>query len=421
MRIIKNRNQAQQALNQFISPHPGGVRYTLERMSTLMNFLGNPQNSLKIIHVAGTSGKTSTSYYIASLLHEAGYTVGLTVSPHVDSVNERAQINMTPLTEGDYCKELEIFLAFIDTSGLSPSYFEVLIAFAFWLFYKYRVDYAVVEVGIGGLLDSTNVIDRDDKVCVITDIGLDHTAILGDTIDKIALQKAGIIQPGNSVFMLNQAGVVTTIIKEVCQTKTATLTIVPLDNHPSGGGVEKLPLFQQRNLQLALQAASFIISRDNKKLTTDGIQRAASISIPARMEVVAYHDKTLILDGSHNEQKINALVDAVLEQFPHMPITLLVSFGQNKQESAEASLALLRKLSATIIVTDFGVGQEGIGAAIDPQLLARYAKNAGFTTIITEPDPANAFKQLEGDTAPIGLITGSFYLLNPVRGIMFKS
>src|SRR5690606_38872097 len=119
------------------------------------------------------------------LLAAAGQKVGMTVSPHVYEVNERVQINTKPLAETQFCRELSRFLNIIQSSGVRPTYFELLVAFAYWEFAEQGVDYAVIEVGLGGLLDGTNVVARDDKVCIITDIGFDHTSVLGKTLSAI--------------------------------------------------------------------------------------------------------------------------------------------------------------------------------------------------------------------------------------------
>lgn len=411
---IKNLEQAQQALNRFISKRPSERRYTLDRMRALMDHLGNPQNNLKVIHVAGTSGKTSTCHYVAALLEEAGFTTGLTVSPHVDTVTERTQINLESLDELRYCKELSRFLGLISSSGLNPSYFEVLIAFSYWLFNEYRVDYAVVEVGVGGLLDGTNVIDRHDKICIITDIGLDHTEVLGDTLEKITEQKAGIIGPNNTVFMHDQGKAIVSAVENICQTNNAKLHLSTYE-HVTSETVE-LPPFQRRNFQLALQASRYVLDRENRNaLSPHQVIHASAVYIPARMEIVHYGNKTLVLDGSHNEQKISALTEAVVVQYPKKSTTLLVAFGSNKQATASASLKIMRTMSQKIIITRFDVGQEGVGPSIDPDILAISARDAGFKTIVIEPDPLTAFEMINKDDAKVGVITGSFYLLNHYR------
>ncbi len=411
--MINNFTQAKQALNGFIPSGSNVTRYNLDNMTKLMDYLDNPQDKLKVIHIAGTSGKTSTSYYTASLLRQAGYEVGLTVSPHIDEINERAQINLISLPEGDYCQELSTFLNLIATSGLNPSYFEVLIAFAYWLFVKRGMEYAVVEVGLGGLLDGTNVISRNDKVCVITDIGLDHTKILGNTIAEIAYQKAGIIQQNNAVFMYDQAKEVMAIAAKRCSDKNAVLNVI--QPYPQADiNLAELPLFQVRNLHLAVQAVNCVLQRDHGKLLSSAeIVDAAKIYIPGRMEIVQYAGKTLILDGSHNEQKIGALVASMKRQFADDIISILVSFGENKQTSVLNCLKQLREISATIILTAFDIGQDEIRASIKPAELSIYAKEVGFTTIIVESDPQKAIELLVKDDARIGLVTGSFLSFEP--------
>ncbi len=174
-----------------------GKDTTLDRIVPLMKLLGDPQDKLKIIHLAGTSGKTSTAYYMSALLQATGKKVGLTVSPHIDTIAERVQIDGLPLPETEFCRELGIFLDIVEFAEAPPSYFELLYAFALWVFERQQVDYAVVETGMGGLYDATNVASRPDKVCVITDIGFDHTHILGKTLPEIAAQKVGIVHDHN--------------------------------------------------------------------------------------------------------------------------------------------------------------------------------------------------------------------------------
>lgn len=414
MRNITTFKRANQALDSFISTPVEPRLYTLDRMRQLMNYLGNPQNKLKIIHVAGTSGKTSTAYFIASLLQSAGFSTGLTVSPHVDEINERAQLNMRSLGEQEYCLELSQFLDIVDSSRLSLTYLEVLVAFSFWLFNKKGVDYAVIEVGRGGLVDCTNVIDRTDKVCVITDIGLDHTAILGKTIKEIAMQKAGIIQQKNEVFVNQQADSVMKATGDRCRAVQAVLHVASGEQK-----LADLPLFQKRNFKLAYETAGCVLARDaNISLSDEVVEEAAKIYIPARMEVVDFNQKTLIVDGSHNEQKINALVESVIDRFPDSQITLLVCFGRNKQSSVAKSMKMLSRLSTKIILTSFGDSQIGVGSSMDPTEMSTLAKKAGFRTVVIEPMPEDAFSLLMDDEAPIGLITGSFYSLNNFRPII---
>ncbi len=421
MSIINNLDQAQEIINSYISKPPENGNYKLERMKKLMDYLGNPQNNLKTFHIAGTSGKTSTSYYIAALLRAAGYSVGLTVSPHINKVSERALINLQPLPDQKYCVELGKFIAIIESSGMRPSRFELLVAFAFWIFNKMNLDYAIVEVGLGGLLDATNVINRPDKVCIITDIGLDHTKILGETIEEIATQKAGIIQFNNTVFMHDQTDNIASAVSNRCLQKNAELRIAKNDTNLIDN--PRLTKFQNRNMQLAVQSVNFALDRDcHTILSQDNIQQALLTTIPARMEKININSKTVILDGSHNEQKIEALVDGIKAFYPDKQAILMVSFGNSEKLNIQQKFNQLRKLGNTIILTKFDKGQDEIRLSIDPAELSEYATNAGFQSIIIEKNHKKAFEiMLQSITGnQIGLVTGSFYLAAIVRQEIVK-
>lgn len=412
MRSINNFTQAHAALEPFVMPIDDSTPYSLDAIKSFLARIDNPQNNVKVLHVAGTSGKTSTAYFIAALLHEAGHRVGLTVSPQIDEINERAQIDMNLLPEAEYCQELGLFLDLVDEYQIKLSHFEVLVAFAYWLFNKRQVEYAVVEVGLGGLLDGTNVVTRADKICIITDIGLDHTKVLGDTLPEIAYQKAGIIHDNNVVFMNKQSSEVATVIEQSAHQRGAKLTVIaPSDNIPT----VDLPLFQQRNFGLSYRVAKYVLNRDNHdELRTEQIVAASRVYIPGRMELVAHAGKTIILDGSHNEQKIRALVASIKQQFPDQTMTVLVSFGSNKITSVIASLQILRELSDSIIITEFDRGQDELRVPLPVDTLAEYAHKAGFEKIKTDANPAKALELLYQGTS-IGLVTGSFYLLHQIR------
>jgi dihydrofolate synthase/folylpolyglutamate synthase len=417
MRSISTFAEARNALTPFMSTAPV-ARYTLDRMRSLMDYLGNPQDRLHIVHVAGTSGKTSTSYYCAALIRAAGFSVGLTVSPHIDEINERAQVNLKGLPEKKYCKELNLFLDLVDASTIHPSYFELLVAFAYWLFEKQHVNYAVVEVGLGGLLDGTNVISRNDKICVIADIGYDHTEILGNTLEEIATQKAGIIYPHNEVFMHIQLDEIITTIRNLAEAKEAPLTVISdstplLRSHPL---FLALPDFQKRNFSLAYVATASITG----PLSPEALNQALETVVPARMETVQWNNKTFIMDGSHNEQKLAALVQAVRKKYKAKDIALLVAFGENKFDHLEANLKLLRTISSHITITTFKNNQDQPRKAIDPLKIMSYAKESGFHSITIEANAAKALDLLAHTPESVVVITGSFYLLNSVRSLILS-
>lgn len=409
MNTILTLEDADHALKQFIPRTDKKERYTLERMRTLMRLLGDPQNQLRVIHVAGTSGKTSTSYYLAGLLRDRGYTVGLSVSPHIDAVSERAQINLSPLAEAEYCRELSVFLATIQDFDIRPTYFEVLVAFAFWLFAKRQVDYAVIEVGLGGLLDGTNVIDRADKVCVVTDIGLDHTEILGDTIEQIAAQKAGIIQDDNAVYMLSQSPEVEAVVRRQADQHHAQL-------HIQSAQPPSDQTFLDRNLSLATTVVNALLQLDDRpQLTPEQASSVSKMQIPGRMETVAYQGKKVILDGAHNAQKIRALVRSLQLQTPNENMTMLVSFASTKSTYLDECLTELRKLGDTVVVTEFNLGQDVPRKPIPSQELADACNKAGFKHVSIESDPLTAIRQARETQASTILVTGSLYLIGQVR------
>jgi len=410
---IQNLSHAQTLLDAFI-PTSKSMRYTLDRMQSLMAYLGNPQDKLKVVHIAGTSGKTSSSYYAAALLVKSGFRVGLSVSPHIDSITERAQINLESLPEALYCKELGIFLDLVQKSAVHPSYFEVLVAFSYWLFARHNVDYAVMEVGLGGLLDATNVAHREDKICIITDIGLDHTEILGTTLPEIAAQKAGIIQHGNSVFVHTQAPEVMAVIDEKAKREHATYEMVGVDELLESSAVfTALPTFQQRNVSLVYGALKPIFIQMNPS----AVEEALRVQVPARMEERNVADKVVVLDGSHNEQKLTALVSAMNKQYAGISIVLLVSFGENKATSLERNLKTLREISDHIIVTKFSLGQDEIRSPIKPRIICDVADDLGFESEIIA-DPREAFAYALAQQEKLVLVTGSFYLLNHIRPLM---
>ncbi len=417
MKKIRNYSEANTALLEFRRPLNTG-NYTLKTMKRFMNSIGNPQDAMNVIHVAGTSGKTSTTYYIDSILRKSGYKVGMTVSPHIDVVSERAQIDGQPLNEQDYCTELSEFLMLVKESGESLSYFELLVAFAYWEFARKGVDYAVVEVGLGGLLDGTNVVTRSSKISVITDIGMDHVEILGDTLSKIAAQKAGIILPNSHVFVQHQAEEVIDVVHTIAHKKHATVHIVDQNDillYPVD-----LPPFQERNLMLAMNVCNYVINSNSidTLIDSDILNFAASITIPARMESFSWRGHDVVLDGSHNTQKIAALVAGMKSQKGMKSVPVLASFGVNKQIDIKNILCELHKITDDIILTEFSLGQDEIRPALSAEMLSQVCKELNFKKTTVIKNPVKAFEALMMKENYTVLVTGSYFLLNHIRPIL---
>lgn len=393
--------------------------HSLDHMYEVLDYLGNPQKRLRIIHVAGTSGKTSTAYYIAALLKEAGTKVGLTVSPHIDEVNERVQIDLKALPEDEFCSRFDEFLRLIKPCGVVLNYFETFITFAFWEFAQRKVDYAVVEVGIGGLLDSTNVVDDPEKVCVITDIGYDHTGILGSTLAEITAHKAGIIQLNNPVFCNQQGEKVMEVIRNQSQKKHAdlhTFKSTGLDDQ-----FDFLPLFQQRNFGLALQVSRFVGKRDGlRPIGRGSTLRAAYTAIPARMQELTLHGKIVIMDIAHNGQKLHGLLESVHAKYPGRRVAALLRLPvrEGPMLRATAGLREVTKGVDHIILTSLSEEDESPDTSFNPEKLADICRQAGFDSFDVIPDPRAGFEALKRRPEPVLLVTGSTLLLNHVRPLL---
>lgn len=412
---ITTITQATQVLESYIGKAQTG-KYTLDRMRKIMHALDNPQDKIRIIHVAGTSGKTSTCYYIAELLHRHGLKVGLSVSPHITTINERIQVNMKPLAEARYCELLSEFLSILEQTNLQPSYFEMLTAFAFWALYKENVDVAVIEVGLGGLLDCTNVINQKDKICVITEIGLDHVEILGNSLTEIAHQKAGIIQPNNVVIINSQPASVEIEFANTCQKQLASLTIL---RNTTPALLKHLPQHTVRNLTLARQVTDSMLDRLNRARSTDAqVLLVSQLVIPGRIETFVVNDKTIIIDGSHNPQKLHALASTIHQRFAHTNIQLLVSMGNNKSAMLPEIFRELKRISDSIILTNFTLPTITARTAIDPTVTEKNALVAGFTSIqVIEELPAALRTAFTGNSEVI-VVTGSFFLASQARELI---
>lgn len=415
---MKHITSLEQATSAFLTYSPPGMNghYKLDRMRRLMNTLGNPQDRLRAIHIAGTSGKTSTAYFIRGMLQSAGYKTGLTVSPHITAINERVQIDGRPLVEQLFLNYVNRFFAIIGETDIQPTYFELLIGLAYWVFAQEKVDYAVIETGLGGLLDGTNVITRPDKVCVIADIGFDHTEILGETLPEIALQKAGIIQSHNHAIIRHQADDIEKTIVDYARKQRASLQIVDSKTAP-----DILPPFQHRNWALAMAAYNYLRSRDNLPILTANQQEmVAQQTPPGRWEMYHVRDKKLILDGAHNAQKLTALCQSLENSSIHSA-AVMANFSTAPESKITAALHILRPYTTHLIIPAFSAGQDLKNKhSLPPEQLAVQARNAGFLSIEQQPDIEKAFQALLERPEKTLLVTGSFYLVSTLRPLVLK-
>lgn len=417
---VRSFSEVEAILSAYISPiyfERSAAVAISPTMGELLRLVGNPQHSFKVIHVAGTSGKTSTAYYIAALLRQSGAKVGLTVSPHVDSVSERLQINLKTLEEAQYCAAFSKFIGLVQSSDLQPTYFELLVAFALWEFARQKVDYAVVEAGIGGRYDSTNVITATNKVSVLTDIGLGHMKRLGDTLPEIALHKAGIMTANGHAFCLIQTEEVLQVFRHEAELIHATLHVVR-----QGKGGNELPEYQRRNWSLARQVVDWILQRDGYKvLSSIQYDAARAVYIPARMEIQEYAGATLVLDAAHNVQKVQVLAKSILQQYPGRRFTVLLglSFGEASKALDARLASMIQSLSPIakrLIITRTSARDVAGLPGYWHDLVVACQKEESLDIMLVD-DATQAYDIFLQAPDNYKLATGSFLLLHDIRAI----
>ncbi len=301
------------------------VRLGLDRTRQLMHALGDPQKKLRFIHVAGSNGKGSTCAMFASILQKAGYRTGLYTSPYIEIFNERIQIDGRHISGERLAQVTERVKDIAEEMEDHPSQFELVTAVAIQYFYEENCDIVVFEVGMGGELDSTNVIDAPE-LAVITNIGLEHTEYLGSTIEEIALTKAGIIKTGCSCVCYDGKPQVTEVIKKVCSEKKVRLETTDFQRLKLivssiegqrflwDGKEYYLPLLGSHQLHnVALVLTGIEVLRKRGIIISDAsVQNGLSEVIwPARLEILR-RSPLFILDGGHNPQCAKALADSLL-------------------------------------------------------------------------------------------------------------
>ncbi|MBE6673755.1 MAG: bifunctional folylpolyglutamate synthase/dihydrofolate synthase [Ruminococcaceae bacterium] len=316
----------------------------LERIRELCEKLGNPQNSLKFIHVAGTNGKGSLCSMLSSVLKEQGYTVGLYTSPYIKCFNERMQINGEMISDSELAEITEKIKPIADSLEDKPTEFELVTAIAFEYFKKHRCDYVVLECGLGGRLDSTNIIENS-VLSVITGIALDHTSILGDTVEKIAYEKAGIIKEGVPCLWCGDNaeayGVISNVAKEKnaplfkteksgVNIKNATLdgTFFDFDDY-NNVKINLLGTYQVSNAINVLYAVKLLQKsgvKINKESVYKGLEKARW---QARFEKIS--DTPLaIFDGGHNPQGVDSCVESIKSYFGNERVYVLTGVMADK-------------------------------------------------------------------------------------------
>ena len=346
--------------------------YNLERISHLLTQLGNPHRQLKVVHVAGSKGKGSTAALIASILTHAGYKTGLFTQPHLISPRERCRINSRLISEEEFARSVDRLKPSIEAMGELKSvgrvsFFEIYTALAFSYFADNAVDFAVIEVGLGGRLDATNVVDP--LVSVITPISLEHTAILGDTHEAIAKEKAEIIKPNRPVVLAPQIPEAQAVFEDVAADRDAPIDAVGRDIHLkrkdwniSGQTFDLttqsafypdlfLPLLgehQAFNAATAVASIERIRKEGYTVLRTSIYDGLREVRWPGRMQVVG-RSPVILLDGAHSPTSAEALCKAIREIFRYRRLILVV--GLMRDKDLQAIGQVLCPFAAEIITT----------------------------------------------------------------------
>ncbi|MCL4375732.1 bifunctional folylpolyglutamate synthase/dihydrofolate synthase [Candidatus Marsarchaeota archaeon] len=405
----------------------------LGRMSALLQLMGNPQNAYPAVHIGGTAGKGSTSTMIASMLMRSGYKVGLHISPHLEDMRERAQVNMRIMSKPAFVRlvnNLSVYSECLSRrSGWGlPTYFEALLALSFQHFKEAGVEIGVIEVGLGGRYDGTNVILP--KVAIITNVGLDHTEILGDTVDEIATDKSGIIKPGISVISGALQPSVVKILEKKSKEERADLKLLGKDiiyniktidegtrfdlitenKRYTGLTMSILGEHQVANAALAISAVLALKSHGFKASERSVREGLLHLNIPGRFEIIMKNPE-VILDGAHNPMKIEALVKTLKARLRGR--SLKVIFAAKKDKNVNEMIKALAPLSSKFYFTAFESNTDfGRRMSYNPAYLS--SLSAGSESF---DNFGQAWKKAlsESSTDDVICITGSLYLVGEAR------
>jgi dihydrofolate synthase/folylpolyglutamate synthase len=434
----------------------------LERVRLLLRLLGRPQHSFKSIVVAGTKGKGSVAAMLDSVLREAGYRTGLYTSPHLHTFRERIRVGGDMISPGDIARITEKLVPVVERirslgdPTLLPTTYELATAIAFLYFQESGVQYAVLEVGLGGRLDAVNVVTP--VVSAITSISMDHMEVLGDTLPKIAAEKAGIIKPKGRVVSAPQQEEAMEVLVQVAGRQRADMIVIgrevyigtghlpevvaddmgvpiyqsfTLSFEDAGGATAgrlrvKLPLLgnhQQVNAAVAL-AALLVLKEGGADLGKDAILNGfAGVSWPGRLEVV-HREPTVVVDGAHNVESIAKLGQAIADLFPKQQVVVVL--GTSREKDISGILDELRSWTDGFsgpTVERLIITRSRHPRAADPSEVANAASALGLTVEFRE-DVRSALEQAEayvGQLAradrldPVVLVTGSLFVVAEAR------
>jgi dihydrofolate synthase/folylpolyglutamate synthase len=410
--------------------------FNLSRMNRLLGSIGNPHKKLKCVHIAGTKGKGSTAVMISGMLRANGLKVGLYTSPHVQSIRERICVNDSWISEADFVRCVNAVLPFVrGAKGTKPTFFELITAMGFLYFAEQGVDIAVIETGLGGRLDATNVLRPE--VCAITSISLDHTAQLGNSLELIAEEKAGIFKAGIPAISAPQPEGVKSVLRRIAERQGAPLQFtgdeiefsyrfessrlagphgrVCLSTPTSYFEHLSVPLpgeHQAINCGVALSVIDALKSRGFALDDQKAVEGLADARLPGRMEIIHEEPKVLV-DGAHNAASIEALMRTIGQSVSYD--SMIVIFGCQTGKDIPGMIRHIQLGADKIIFT-----RSTAPNAAEPQVLAAvYQEQSGsIAQTCNSLEEAMRIAQRAVSSEDLICITGSFYLVGEAKRLL---
>ena len=415
-----------QTLNYIHGLYRKGVKPGLHRELQLLEMLGNPHKKLKFVHIAGTNGKGSTASMTASILKKAGYKAGLFTSPFIYRFNERIQLDGSQIPDEMVIELTAYVKQFAETMEDQPTEFEFVTAMAMEYYAREKADIVVLEVGMGGKIDATNVIGVPE-VAVITNIGLDHTEVLGDTVEKIAENKAGIFKEGGHAVVYRGTPGVEEVYENICKERNVSLKkadfeSIVLRSHSLEGQVFdcgsrkniELPLLgdhQLYNASVVLSIADTLIELGYNITEANIREGLRDVSWPGRFDIVS-HDPLFIIDGGHNPQCIQALVENIKDYLTGRRVIVLTGVLADK-DYGEMFRPVMELVEQFVCITPLSPRK------LDAAELAIHLRNAGATATACETIPEGVKKAVDlAGKDGVVLSFGSLYTIGDLKNAL---
>lgn len=422
--IMTQKSEYEQCLDTMYSLGRFGIVLGLATMQNILNKLGNPQNNFKCIHLAGTNGKGSVASTLSTILSTAGYKTGLYTSPHLVSFNERFCINNKNVTDADVIEAYKAVEA-VNTGERSATFFEISTAMAFYLFNKKKVEFAIIETGMGGRLDATNIINP--ILSIVTNISIEHKSYLGNTIAEITGEKAGIIKPKTPVITgVKQASAVSVIEEKAAEessplyrfrkqfkvrrgAKEGTFTYYGINTKWSDVETQLTGRHQVDNAALALAACEILIEDNHAALTETDIKSGLkNTRWPGRLEIVSKSPFTIV-DGAHNLVAIRKLTEYLKETFKEKEITLITGVLDDKSYNTmfKCILPVCKRVILTEAKTERSISSD--------KLLTAAKKLIGDVRVIKDIPEAIKHAETSSSKDDVICISGSLYVVGEAK------